>query len=649
VDWLSPRLLKGRLSRYSIAVALFLISFGMTKLLNLWLFPDRGFVFFLPATVFAAFIGGLFPAILTAVLSAGAAWYFFIPPVNSFDVGLQGLVGLGTFVFAAALSVGVIHRLRAALSKVQRAETFIAGDLAGMTSLNQLSNQLVREGAELKACLNSIVDTAIAIASADKGAVQLVGPRLGTLKIVTHRGFQGSFLKFFEHVQSDFAASAAVAMRTGTQVVVEDVITSEIFAGHESKTALINEDIRAVIATPLKSSKGNVLGMVTTHFRKPHRPAERELRLLDLLARQAADYVERKRAEEIERTLLQDLAKAEEQLKARESELSRVQEIGGVAGFRIPLTPSLVSRRSPEYLRLHGLSAADAVESHSDWLRRVHPGDRERADQTLRTALFDSNAPHYESEYRIVRPSDGQVRWIYARAHIERDADGKATSFIGAHIDITERKKSEKRQQVLMAELDHRVKNILTVVQSFAHQSFQDRQDSAVQLFIGRLTALSQTHTLLAESRWEGARLDQLLQNVVEPYQGIHKARLSHAGPTMQIGPKAAQSLALAFHELVTNASKYGALSSNKGTVSVRWTLGEGSGYEKNLSLVWRESDGPLIETEPKRRGFGSKLLELTALDLGGSVAVHFRPSGVEAKFRFPISRLTDDLSGLAS
>ena len=157
-------------------MALFLISFGLTKLFNLWLFPDRGFVFFLPATVLVAFIAGPLPAMLTAVLSAGAAWYFFIPSVNSFDIGLNGLVGLGTFVFAAAISVGVIYRLRAALRNVQRAETYIAGDLFGVTRLNQLSNELVREGAELEACLNSIVDTAIEITTADKGAVQLAEP-----------------------------------------------------------------------------------------------------------------------------------------------------------------------------------------------------------------------------------------------------------------------------------------------------------------------------------------------------------------------------------------------------------------------------------------------------------------------------------------
>ena len=644
-----PKFQESWLSRYSIAVALFLVSFVLAKLFNQWLFSDPGFVFFLPATVLVAFIAGLLPALITAMLSIGAAWYSFVPPVNSFDVDLKGLVELGMFVFAAAVSVAVIHSLRSALRKVQRAETLVASDLLDMTKLNRLSNELVREGAELKTCFGAIVDTAIAIAAADKGALQLRDSTSGNLKIVMHRGFHEPFLKFFEHVQDRLASSAAVAMRTGTRVVVSDVVTSEIFAGESSKAVLLNEDVRGVIATPLKSSKGNVVGMVTTHFREPHQPTERELRLLDLLASQAADYLERKRAEDTEKTLLQELAKTEEELRIRESELSRVQEIGGVAGFHIPVSPSLVSKRSPEYLRLHGLSTADAMETHADWLQRVHPEDRERADKTLGNALADRTTLHYESEYRIVRPSDGEVRWIHARGYIERDAEGNATSFIGAHIDITERKKSEKRQGVLMAELDHRVKNILTVVQSFAQQSFQGLQDNAANRFIGRLTALSQTHTLLAESRWEGARLDQLFNSVVEPYRGAGSARISQAGSAIQIGPKAAQGLALAFHELVTNSSKYGALSTNNGTVNVEWALCKEPGYEQHLSLVWREHGGPLIEKEPERKGFGSRLLELTALDLGGTVAAHFHSSGLEARFHLPVSRLFDAQSGPAS
>ena len=122
-------------------------------------------------------------------------------------------------------------------------------------------------------------------------------------------------------------------MRTGAQVVVPDVVSSEIFAGQTSKAVILEEGIRGVIATPLKSSKGNVLGVVTIHFRALHQPTERELRLLDLLASQAADYLERKRAEETEKTLLQELAKAEEGCDPRER---AVTGIGGVAGSIFP-------------------------------------------------------------------------------------------------------------------------------------------------------------------------------------------------------------------------------------------------------------------------------------------------------------------------
>lgn len=149
-----------------------------------------------------------------------------------------------------------------------------------------------------------------------------------------------------------------------------------------------------MIATPLKSSKGNVLGVFTTHFREPYQPAERELRLLDLPARQVADYLERKGAEETEKLLLQELANTESKLRNRETELSRVQAIGGVAGFHIPVSPTLVSKRSPKYLKLHGLSGADATEDHAGWLQRVHPEDRKLADSTIRSALADRAILH---------------------------------------------------------------------------------------------------------------------------------------------------------------------------------------------------------------------------------------------------------------
>lgn len=135
--------------------------------------------------------------------------------------------------------------------------------------------------------------------------------------------------------------------------------------------------------------------------------------------------------------------RAAAELKQREAELTRVQVVGGVAGIDINIPNRLRARRSPEYLRLHGLSPGDEHETHEDWLRRVHPDDRERVEATLMAALAAPGAS-YRSEYRIIRPSDGEERWIFAKAEIERDAKGKAIRLVGAHIDVTERKGAEQ-------------------------------------------------------------------------------------------------------------------------------------------------------------------------------------------------------------
>jgi len=192
------------------------------------------------------------------------------------------------------------------ITERKRAEARIAADLRDMTLLNRLSNNLVREGAQVDKNLNAILAAAIAITGADRGNVQLFNLETSALEIAAQRGFADPFLKFFAYVRDERAACSA-AMRAGERVIVEDVTSSDIFAGQPAKDVLIEAGVRAVISTPLVGSTGNVLGMISTHFGEPHRPQERELRLMDLLARHAADYLERKHAEEIEDTLVREI------------------------------------------------------------------------------------------------------------------------------------------------------------------------------------------------------------------------------------------------------------------------------------------------------------------------------------------------------
>jgi PAS domain S-box-containing protein len=147
---------------------------------------------------------------------------------------------------------------------------------------------------------------------------------------------------------------------------------------------------------------------------------------------------------------------AERALREREAELARVQEIGQVGGVEVFLTDGFKNRRSPEYLKIHGLPPEAVNETHEDWVRRIHPEDREKNEQAFIRAVR-GDAREYRAEYRIIRPNDGQVRWIQVRSEIERDTNGKPLRLVGAHIDITERKRAELALQQLNETLEQQI------------------------------------------------------------------------------------------------------------------------------------------------------------------------------------------------
>ena len=183
----------------------------------------------------------------------------------------------------------------------------MAAELEDMRRLNELSTQLMREENKFETCCAEITRTAIAISGADKGNLQLFDETSGSLRIVAQQGFQEEFLKFFENVDDHRAASCGTAMATNEQVIVDDVLTSKIFVAQPAQKVLLAAEVRAVISTPLRSSKGNLLGVISTHFSRPGHPSERQLRLTNILARQAADYLEHKQSEQIQQTIVLEL------------------------------------------------------------------------------------------------------------------------------------------------------------------------------------------------------------------------------------------------------------------------------------------------------------------------------------------------------
>jgi PAS domain S-box-containing protein len=205
--------------------------------------------------------------------------------------------------------------------------------------------------------------------------------------------------------------------------------------------------------------------------------------------------------------------------------------------------------------------------------------------------------------------------------------------------DITERRQAERRQRLLVNELNHRVKNALATVQAIAAQSLRgiDVPQEAMERFMARLMALARANDILVAEDWLGAELEAIASQVASPYAAEGDVgRFEVGGPEAHLGPKAATAMALALHELATNAAKYGALSTPEGRVSLTWGL-EGEGMARRLHMSWRESGGPPV-TPPEKTGFGTRLIEKgLKAELQANVRLDYAQSGLVMTLDAPL------------
>jgi PAS domain S-box-containing protein len=261
-------------------------------------------------------------------------------------------------------------------------------------------------------------------------------------------------------------------------------------------------------------------------------------------------------------------------------------------------------------------------------------------DKCPMAVAIKENRPVRGAEAVAERPDGTRVPFIPYPTPLH-DADGRLVGAINMLVDITERKQAEDRQRALIDELNHRVKNTLATVQSLVGQTARhaDSIDDFVHRFEARLLSLSRAHDLLTRRRWEDAPLDALAREVLSPLAGEATERIVIQGPPVDLHPRAALSLTMALNELGTNAAKYGALSSESGTVSVLWRLDEQPGGTR-LKLEWREQAGPPVNP-PTRRGVGTRLMEFCIeRDLGGELDLAFQPDGVCCRIAIPVERL---------
>lgn len=256
-------------------------------------------------------------------------------------------------------------------------------------------------------------------------------------------------------------------------------------------------------------------------------------------------------------------------------------------------------------------------------------GTRLPHDQCPMALALKEQRPNQGMEAIAERPDGSRVPFIPYPSPLF-DASGKLVGAVNMLVDISERKRAEEHQTLLLNELNHRVKNTLATVQSLALQTLRNSSDTAQagEQINARLIALSKAHDILTREQWEGASLRRIIEEAVTPYGDRSRGRFDVEGPDVWLSPKYSLALAMALHELCTNAIKYGSLSNAVGRVGIAWGLA-GIDGSCTLRMRWSETGGPPVGT-PSRRGFGSRLIESGLKhDLNGDVRIEFAPSGV--------------------
>jgi PAS domain S-box-containing protein len=299
---------------------------------------------------------------------------------------------------------------------------------APINRLHQLSTRLLAT-AEWQALLEEILDATMALLNADFGTLQFYDAGTGGLRIVAQRGFHRDFLEYFDSVHESTSCCGA-ALERRERVIIEDVLAEPFFAPHVKIAT--SAGYRAVQSTPLSGRNGEPLGMISTHFRRPHRPSQRELEFLDLYARQAAELIERKRAEEA--------------LRASEERSRRYFELG-LIGMATTSPTQGILEVNDELCRILGYERNELLKKA--WAEITHPDDL-AADAEQFNHVMAGEVDGYTLDKRWIR-NDGRVIHSIMSAKCQRRADGSVDYFVALVQDITERKRVEEEQRELAA------------------------------------------------------------------------------------------------------------------------------------------------------------------------------------------------------
>lgn len=396
----------------------------------------------------------------------------------------------------------------------------------------------------------------------------------------------------------------------------------------------------AEILQPLRSGEVERLVFETLHRRRDGSTYDVEVRLQLMQDESPAvffaiieDITERKRMQRALQRTNRDLERRVRERTAalRESRERLVAALDASAtgtfrhDFRVER-----SNFDESLLDLLDLRAEERPVNLLDFARRVpHADDREMVITAAEQCLRDGK--DLDIDFRIVR-RDGSIRWIAHSGRVFRSPTGEPAYMTGACIDITDRKHHEEIQQLLMDELNHRIKNTLAVVMSIAAQTLNHSisREHFEESFLSRLQALAKMHDALSRNMWRKISLRTLIEDILSVFQEEDSRHyVIHGHGDAMLSPNQAQSFSLVLHELATNAAKYGALSVDSGHVAITLEVGADGDRRTRVSLQWVESGGPVVRA-PTRRGFGSRLIESSiTYDLNGRVKLDYPKEGL--------------------
>jgi PAS domain S-box-containing protein len=497
------------------------------------------------------------------------------------------------------------ERLRAWSERVAKLRKNLDGP-EDILQLHAISTLLIQEG-DLEGLYSRILDAAMILMSSDMASMQSLDPERNQLRLLAWKGFHPQSAAFWEWVYLDSASTCGLALSAGCRVEVADVETCDFMAGTADLDEYRRSDIRAVQSTPLISRSGQLLGMISTHWREPHQPAERTFKRLDLLARQAADLIER--------------STTETTLRQRNEQLLQLASVieSSVDSIVTEDLDGVITSWNRSAQQLFGYVAEEVVGKPIAILIPLERHGEERA--ILERVRRGERIEHYET---VRQRKDGGLIDISLTVSPVKNAEGRIIGASKIGRDITERKRKDEHAAMLAHEAEHRTKNVLATVQATIHLSHADTLDGLKDTIQSRIGALAKVHALFVQSRWAGADLSSIVEQELAPYLQAGEARARIDGPYLLMPPSTAQTVAVIVHELSTNAAKHGPLTAPGGQVEVKWRpVADG-----RFILDWIETGGPPA-VEPASNGFGLSIIDRLIGGLGGKIHRDWRAKGL--------------------